>query len=88
MGEGTFLQPGDQYRFTRAGDRDREPGMAGKPISEIALDNAGKLRKAMRDAGSGPAQVARLNLRGVSALNHNERRRARVVPGTLHPRSA
>jgi hypothetical protein len=52
------------------------------------LDNAGKLRKAMRDAGSGPAQVARLNLRGVSALNHNERRRARVVPGTLHPRSA
>lgn len=62
--------------------------MAGKPISEIALDNAGKLRKAMRDAGSGPAQVARLNLRGVSALNHNERRRARVVPGTLHPRSA
>jgi Flp pilus assembly protein TadD len=50
----------------------------GKPISEVAADNAGNVRKlirrAQRDKGF---QVAMLNLRGVSALNRNDRSSAR-----------
>ncbi len=49
----------------------------GKPISEIALDNAKKVRKALRTAETTQAKVARLNLRGVSALNRNDRKAAR-----------
>ncbi|MBV9088056.1 MAG: hypothetical protein JOY79_11265 [Acidobacteriaceae bacterium] len=49
----------------------------GKPISEVATRNANTLRQAMRRSASVPDQVARLNLRGVSALNRNDRRQAR-----------
>ncbi|HEX6466340.1 MAG TPA: tetratricopeptide repeat protein, partial [Terriglobales bacterium] len=49
----------------------------GKPISEIASSNAQKVRKALRTAETTQAKVARLNLRGVSALNRNDRKSAR-----------
>lgn len=51
----------------------------GKPISEVASDNADKVRRLMKRERSGDrsTQVARLNLRGVSALNRNDKRTAR-----------
>lgn len=51
----------------------------GKPISEVASDNAEKVRRLMKRERSGDrsTQVARLNLRGVSALNRNDKRAAR-----------
>ena len=49
----------------------------GKPISEIADKNAEKVRKIMDKVEDTDMQVARLNLRGVSAINRNERRLAR-----------
>jgi Flp pilus assembly protein TadD len=49
----------------------------GKPIREIAAENARKVRKEI-DRGETPEmQIARLNLRGVSAINRNDRRLAR-----------
>ena len=44
----------------------------GKPISEIAENNAALVREALSKGEDTPAQVARLNLRGVAALNHND----------------
>src|SRR5215469_2839353 len=44
----------------------------GKPISEIAENNAELVREALSKGEDTPAQVARLNLRGVAALNHND----------------
>jgi Flp pilus assembly protein TadD len=50
----------------------------GKPISEIAGRNAKKVRQQIADLRSDvEKQVALLNLRGVSALNRNEREQAR-----------
>lgn len=49
----------------------------GKPISDIASANAKKAQKALEDDSSPEARLARLNLRGVSALNRNERKVAR-----------
>src|SRR5437868_5571738 len=49
----------------------------GKPISEVAADNAQKVRNEMRHGEDQQARVARLNLRGVSAINRNERDSAR-----------
>src|SRR5262249_35227487 len=51
----------------------------GKPISDIAADNAEKTRRLMRREREEDisTQVARLNLRGVSALNRNDKRAAR-----------
>ncbi len=49
----------------------------GKPISEVAADNAQKVRNEMRHGEDRQARVARLNLRGVSAINRNERDSAR-----------
>ena len=45
----------------------------GKPISEVAADNAKKVRDEIRHGEDQQARVARLNLRGVSAINRNER---------------
>ncbi len=53
------------------------PSWRGKPIDEIASANAQKVQKQMNKEEDVPAQVARLNLRGVSALNRNERASAR-----------
>ena len=49
----------------------------GKPISQVAADNAQKVRSEMRHGEDRQARVARLNLRGVSAINRNERDAAR-----------
>jgi len=49
----------------------------GRPISEVAEENAGKLRKEMVREQSPAAHVARLNLEGVSAMNRNDRGAAR-----------
>jgi Flp pilus assembly protein TadD len=49
----------------------------GKPISEVAADNARKVRKTLETAETSDAKVARLNLQGVSALNRNDRKSAR-----------
>ncbi|HEY6352794.1 MAG TPA: tetratricopeptide repeat protein [Candidatus Angelobacter sp.] len=49
----------------------------GKPISEIAARNADKARQEMSKADNREAQVVRLNLRGVSAMNRNDRKKAR-----------
>jgi Flp pilus assembly protein TadD len=49
----------------------------GKPISEIAGRNSKALRKLMAKEETTPVRVARLNLRGVSALNRNDPQTAR-----------
>ena len=49
----------------------------GRPISEVAARNAGKTRKELEKSEDNEAKVARLNLRGVSAMNRNDRKSAR-----------
>src|SRR6476660_456039 len=49
----------------------------GKPISEVAAQNAEKSRKELSKAQDMQARVARLNLRGVSAMNRNDGKTAR-----------
>jgi Flp pilus assembly protein TadD len=49
----------------------------GKPISEVAARNAEESRKELEKAQDLTDQVARLNLRGVSAMNRNDRKTAR-----------
>jgi Flp pilus assembly protein TadD len=51
----------------------------GKKISRVAEDNAKRVLEAMQKGESVEAQVARLNLQGVSALNHNLRSKAREL---------
>lgn len=53
------------------------PKWRGKPIREVAAENADKVRKLLRSSEGTETRVARLNLRGVSALNRNDRRQAR-----------
>ncbi|HEY6768820.1 MAG TPA: hypothetical protein VI386_29030 [Candidatus Sulfotelmatobacter sp.] len=48
----------------------------GKPVTDIALRNAQALRKRLSNENTIEAQVAELNLRGVSAINRNELRTA------------
>ncbi|MFZ3340521.1 MAG: tetratricopeptide repeat protein [Terriglobales bacterium] len=49
----------------------------GKPVSDMARASGDKLRKHMKNLQSDEAQVALLNLRGVSAANRNDWRAAR-----------
>ena len=49
----------------------------GRAISKVAASNAQKVQAALRRGDTVEAQVARLNQRGVSALNRNERANAR-----------
>jgi Flp pilus assembly protein TadD len=49
----------------------------GKPIREIARDNAKAVQKVLEKGESPEQQIARLNLRGVSAINRNQRGQAR-----------
>ncbi|HEY7403090.1 MAG TPA: hypothetical protein VIB39_06185 [Candidatus Angelobacter sp.] len=49
----------------------------GKPISEVAARNAEASRKELEKGQDLVDQVARLNLRGVSAMNRNDRKTAR-----------
>lgn len=53
-----------------------DPRWRGKAISEIAENNADAVTKRIETEDSRAAQVARLNLQGVSALNHNDRQKA------------
>jgi Flp pilus assembly protein TadD len=53
------------------------PGWRGKPISEIAQRNAAEVRSAMTRQNDVPERVARLNTRGVSAINRNDYKLAR-----------
>jgi Flp pilus assembly protein TadD len=48
------------------------PDWRGKGISEIASQNARAVNRTMANGEDLAAQVARLNLRGVAALNHND----------------
>ena len=48
----------------------------GKPISDIAFRNEQAVRQRLQAEGSPQARAARLNLQGVSALNHNESQKA------------
>lgn len=52
-------------------------GWRGKPIRDIAGENASKVRKEIDKGENSEMKVARLNLRGVSAINRNDRRLAR-----------
>lgn len=56
----------------------------GKTIGDVAAENADQIRSLMRKRESLSARVARLNLRGVSALNRNERRAARAYFEEAH----
>lgn len=49
----------------------------GKPISEIAQRNAEKTRQELERSDNHQAQVVRLNLKAVSAMNRNDRKTAR-----------
>jgi Flp pilus assembly protein TadD len=49
----------------------------GKPISEVAAQNAENARKELDRGNNTDDRVARLNLRGVSAMNRNDRKAAR-----------
>jgi Flp pilus assembly protein TadD len=63
----------------------------GKKITEIARENARKMNRMLREEPSVEEQVARLNLRGVSALNRNDRKSARtffVQANRLDPHNA
>ena len=78
------LQLAYKYYMQAAGSGSREPVIVsihpswrGKPINEIADANAKKVQRQMAKEEDVPSQVARLNLRGVSAINRNERATAR-----------
>jgi Flp pilus assembly protein TadD len=49
-----------------------DPRWRGKPISDIAFRNETAVRQRLQSEGSQQARAARLNVEGVSALNHNE----------------
>ena len=78
------LQEAFKYYSQAAASGSREPVIVsihpswrGKPINEIAENNAKKVRKEMDRTENTDDQIARLNLRGVSAINRNERTTAR-----------
>jgi Flp pilus assembly protein TadD len=55
-----------------------DPRWRGKGISDVAANNVRALRRRIETEQSDAAKVARLNLQGVSALNHNEPQQART----------
>lgn len=78
------LESAIRYYDSSAATGSREPiviafnkSWRGKPISEVAQQNADKSRKELSKAQDLQARVARLNLRGVSAMNRNDRKAAR-----------
>src|SRR6478752_6425240 len=78
------LESAIRYYDSSAATGSREPiviafnkSWRGKPISEVASENADKSRKELSKAQDMQARVARLNLRGVSAMNRNDRKAAR-----------
>jgi len=78
------LESAIRYYDSSAATGSREPiviafnkSWRGKPISEVAEQNAEKSRKELSKSQDMQARVARLNLRGVSAMNRNDRKAAR-----------
>src|SRR6478752_3008459 len=78
------LESAIRYYDSSAATGSREPiviafnkSWRGKPISEVAQQNADKSRKELSKNQDMQARVARLNLRGVSAMNRNDRKTAR-----------
>lgn len=78
------LESAIRYYDNSAATGSREPiviafnkSWRGKPISEVAQQNAEKSRKELSKAQDTQARVARLNLRGVSAMNRNDRKIAK-----------
>lgn len=78
------LESAIRYYDSSAATGSREPiviafnkSWRGKPISEVAQQNSDKSRKELSKAQDMQARVARLNLRGVSAMNRNDRKVAR-----------
>jgi Flp pilus assembly protein TadD len=78
------LESAIRYYDSSAATGSREPiviafnkSWRGKPISEVAQQNADKSRKELSKNQDMQARVARLNLRGVSAMNRNDRKAAR-----------
>ncbi|MBZ5493532.1 MAG: hypothetical protein LAO76_21655 [Acidobacteriia bacterium] len=78
------LESAIRYYDSSAATGSREPiviafnkSWRGKPISEVAQQNADKSRKELNKAQDMQDRVARLNLRGVSAMNRNDRKAAR-----------
>lgn len=53
-----------------------DPRWRGKPISDIAFRNEEAVRQRLQSEGGQQAKAARLNLEGVSALNHNQQDKA------------
>jgi Flp pilus assembly protein TadD len=49
----------------------------GRAISDVAAENARKVRKELQKSATPAARLARLNLQGVSAMNRNDRTAAR-----------
>lgn len=49
-----------------------DPHWRGKPISEIAFNNEEAVRRRLQSEQSSQDRAARLNVQGVSALNHNQ----------------
>ncbi|HMF89482.1 MAG TPA: hypothetical protein VKL40_02485 [Candidatus Angelobacter sp.] len=78
------LEEAIQFYTRAAATRSREPVVVtsnndwrGKAISDIAGRNAENTRRQLAKNNDVEAQVARLNLRGVSAMNRNDRKTAR-----------
>ena len=78
------LEEAIQFYTRAAATRSREPVVVtsnsdwrGKPISEVAEHNAEGTRRSLSKNSDVNGQVARLNLRGVSAMNRNDRKTAR-----------
>jgi Flp pilus assembly protein TadD len=78
------LEDAIQFYMRAAGTRSREPVVVtssadwrGKPISEVAQRNWEKTYRHLAEKSDVEGQVARLNLRGVSAMNRNDRKTAR-----------
>src|ERR1700756_133849 len=78
------LESAIRYYDSSAATGSREPiviafnkSWRGKPISEVAASNAEKGRKELSKTQDLQDRVARLNLRGVSAMNRNDRKTAR-----------
>ncbi len=77
------LEAAERYYQQAADIRSDEPVLVttrkdwrGKPVSKVAGNNAKAVRELMRRERDVHEQVARLNLRGVSAINRNDRRAA------------
>lgn len=72
------------YYMQSAGTASQDPVIVtvrkewrGRPISEVASENVRKVQKQLEREEDVENKVARLNLRGVSAINRNERKLAR-----------